>query len=203
MSIFDFNTAVIARRRKGTSDDPFIDIQESQQIINNKAVISEIPDEFTKVQVSGQGVTWIETTSIPTENQYKVDYNYGYVEFHSSRNNETLDFSYKGTGAYYLSAKRVFVLLDDNGNITETLNDIVDTTKIIYKPPVTNYTDLVTAYSTPNIGWRVQITSTNRIYRYNGDEWEYIEDASNITSIEVRNNNPTDDLFNGRMWLIN
>ena len=126
ISIFDYQTSVISRLRKGTPDDPYINITESQQIIQNKAVISEIPDTFTKVTVSGLGVTWIETNSIPTENQYKVDYNYGYVEFHSSRNNETLNFSYKGTGAYYLNAKRVFVLTDTNGEVIETLQDVVD-----------------------------------------------------------------------------
>ena len=48
------------------------------------------------------------------------------MEFHSSRNNETLNFSFKGTGAYYLNAKRVFVLTDTNGEVIETLQDVVD-----------------------------------------------------------------------------
>jgi len=152
--------------------------------------------------VSGQGIAWIETTGVPSENQYQVDYNDSLVLFHESRNGLTLSFSFKGTGCHYLNAKRIYTKLNDNNDITETLQDVVDNIKIIYKPPVTNYSDLA-LISSPEIGWRVQVKSTNKIYRYNGDVWEYIEDASNITSIEVRTNNPTDDLFNGRIWIIN
>ena len=126
ISIFDFNTAVISRRRQGTPDDPYIDIQESQQIINNKAILSEIPDTFTKVQVSGQDITWIETTGVPSENQYQVDYNEALVLFHESRNGLTFSFSFKGTGAHYLNAKRVFTQVSETGEILETLQDIVD-----------------------------------------------------------------------------
>ena len=204
MSVFDFQTSIISRRRKGDSTDPFLQINENQQIVNSKVILSEIPEYANKVQIVGNDITWIETTSNnPSENQFYVDYNQGIVYHNSLNNGLTQLYSYMGTGSMYLNSSRIFTQIDSNGDITETLQDVVDNTKIIYKPPVTNFSDLDIIYSTPEIGWRVQVKSTNKIYRYNGDIWDYIEDASNITSIEVRSNNPTDDLFNGRMWLIN
>ena len=213
ISIFDFNTAVISRRRQGTPDDPYIDIQESQQIINNKAILSEIPDTFTKVQVSGQNITWIETTGVPSENQYQVDYNEALVLFHESRNGLTLSFSFKGTGAHYLNVKRVFVLTDENGDVVQTLADLSDdvniglnnaivatnnaitatnnannaysSTKLIFKNPVANYNSILSTYPSPQLFWTVQTLDNSKYYRYDGSAWVYIQEIQ-LSQIDTK-----------------
>lgn len=77
-----------------------------------------------------------------------------------------------------------------------------NSTIMIYKTPVSTYSDIATTYPNPELGWRVQVLDTNQIFRYNGTEWEHIETVSQITNIEARNSDPTEDLFSGRMWLI-
>ena len=79
---------------------------------------------------------------MPSENQYRVSYDYGYVEFHSNRNNESLTFSYKGTGGYYLNVKRIFVLVDSNGDVIETLQSITDSTIIARDDAIQTNTDI-------------------------------------------------------------
>jgi len=207
MSIIDaFNDPIITLLRSGSIDDPFIYRQDRHIVINNYVTLLELPDPNNTFQVSNpneETETYVRITSgTPTSFQYKVDFTHKLIEFHPDSNGKNLLYSYWGRGIFAIPYSSVWTQ-ESSGTITETLQDVVDNTKIIYKPPVTNFSDLDIIYSTPEFGWRVQVKSTNKIYRYNGDIWEYIEDASNITSIEVRNNNPTDDLFNGRMWLIN
>lgn len=126
MGITDYKDPIIAQRRAGTVDDPYIDYSEQHQIINNKVVLTEIPDEFEKVLVSGENVNWVEIQDgNPTENQFIVDYTHGIVTFHPSRNNLTLTFNYKGTGASYFPISRVWTL-EQGGNVVETLKDAED-----------------------------------------------------------------------------
>jgi len=157
LSNFDFERSVISKFRKGTPEDPFLDINESFQVINSMVVLSETPDSFTKVVVTGNGVTWIETTDInPTENMYYVDYLYGLVKFNSTRNGLTLNFGYKGKGCEFYSAKRIFASYASNPDgsleVTETLQEILD--KASYNINEFNHKgdwDSSTAYKINNI----------------------------------------------------
>jgi len=207
MSIINaFNDPIITLLRSGNIDNPFIYRQDRHIVINNYVTLLELPDPNNTFQVLNpdeETETYVRITSgTPTSFQYKVDFTHKLVEFHPDSNGKNLLHKFFGRGIFAIPYSSVWTQ-ESSGTITETLQDVVDNTKIIYKPPVTNFSDLDIIYLTPMIGWRVQVKSTNKIYRYNGDIWEYIEDASNITSIEVRSSNPTDDLFNGRMWLIN
>ena len=116
-----------AMRRLGTVLDPFIPISESRQIENNRLTLTEIPDSFNRVIVtSDDGKLWYELPiGIPTENQYVVDYNEGFIDFHSSNNLLTVNCQYLGTGFHYLSASRIIVG-SSNIDIAQTLQDVVD-----------------------------------------------------------------------------
>ena len=76
MDNFSFNDPLIFARRKGTSDDPFIDVAESLILDSNaKATLTEIPSDWHGITVEGEGQTWFEIREgIPKENEYLIEY---------------------------------------------------------------------------------------------------------------------------------
>jgi hypothetical protein len=127
MSNLDYSDAIITRYRTGDADNPYIDKVDTLQIENSTVVLTEIPVRLNRVQVSGQSVTWaevdIDTPTLGTD-EYKVDYANKIVYFNSSRNGLQLTFTYKGRGLAYIPSTMVYTQTD-NGNVTETLNDII------------------------------------------------------------------------------
>jgi chitodextrinase len=123
---FQYNDPIISERRKGDTSDPYHPITQSIVIENNKVLLAEIPNKFDRVTVTGASVTWSEIDNgTLTENQYKVNYILGEIEFHSSRNSLTLQFDYMGTGAYYFPVERIWTL-SDGTKVTQTLKDLLD-----------------------------------------------------------------------------
>ncbi|MED1863214.1 hypothetical protein P4V41_07080 [Fictibacillus nanhaiensis] len=122
--------SVISKLRKGDSNDPFVSLSEQQTIYNQKVVLSEVPSKFDRVTVTGDGITWNEIDlGIPGTNTYVVDYNLGVVSFSQAHEGKTLTFSFKGRGANYLAARRIWTR-EENGEVTETLQTLVDTTEV-------------------------------------------------------------------------
>ncbi|MCP1159461.1 hypothetical protein [Bacillus infantis] len=123
--MFEYNNPIISMRRKGTADDPFVPYEESLQVVNGKVALTEKPNKFQKVEVSGDSITWYETDgAIKEVNWYSVDYNLGVVLFHASHNGKLLNFNYLGEGSSYFPVDRVYTASKD-GNVTETLGDII------------------------------------------------------------------------------
>lgn len=121
---------VIFSRRAGTTEDPFIHYSGQEIMIKeNQVLLSEIPDFFQKVTVTGEFITWVEifdTTAELTENQYRVNYSWGLVDFHSSRNGLTLSFDFYGTGVFYWPIARLWTQ-ENNGTVIQTLQQLIDT----------------------------------------------------------------------------
>lgn len=143
MSYFEFNDPILSTKRKGTGDDPYVQITQSIVVERNKVLLAEIPDSFNRVIVEGAGVQWYETVeALPDENGYAVDYSLGIVTFHSSRNNLELTFSYYGTGADYFPASRIWTGTDGT-MVTETLEEVVGNSReaIINLNNLTNIID--------------------------------------------------------------
>jgi len=129
---FEFHNSIITKRRMGTSEDPFLSLSEEHTITKSTVQLSEIPDSFEKVTVSGNSTTWIEQTSgAPSENNYVVDYDINLVTFHSSRNGLQLQFDFKGTGMHYIPSSMIYSQLDENNNVVETIQTVAETTSII------------------------------------------------------------------------
>lgn len=45
------NNPILAQRRKGTIDDPFVSIQENLTVIQEKTVLTEVPNKMEKVDI--------------------------------------------------------------------------------------------------------------------------------------------------------
>lgn len=108
------NDPIIGKLRKGFGDDPYIRIVETLQVMSGKAHLSEIPEKFDKVIVTGALYPMQEVLSGElSENTYRVDYANGVVFFHSDLNAQYLMFQYKGRGAHFFPSTRVYLKYDN------------------------------------------------------------------------------------------
>lgn len=120
-------------KRKGTTEEPFVDMDESLPVVNRRAVLTEIPDDFQKIRVYGDASeTFIETReSLDGQNyHYFVDYRLGVVYFNEAMEGRSLRFVYTGTGIVYYPASRVYTQ-SENGIPTESLQNVVDDSKAV------------------------------------------------------------------------
>lgn len=115
-------------QRKGTPDDPYIDLTENEIVSNGFVTLKELPYFTTKVTVKkSDGTTLTEvTTDTLTVSQYRVDYSIGIVYFNSSMNNQNLTFLYRGTGMLSFPASRIWI--DSNtGSSIMSLQEMITT----------------------------------------------------------------------------
>jgi hypothetical protein len=177
LAIQDFNDSLVIQWNTDDAGNK-ISVQitnEEHKVVKNKILLNQIPDLFYKVQISG--LFEIKSNQqITATNQFKVDYTTGLVTFHSSKEAQTITVTqYYGRGIIYYSSERIYTQLDNAGNVKETLADIFDKSKIVYKEPIATYADLATTYPSPNIGDAVQIEDTGRFYRWDGSAWKYVQ----------------------------
>lgn len=105
-----YNDPIISKKRLGTDESPFRETTESILIERNHALLSEIPNRFTKVRVSGTSGFFYEIKNKElTTNTFRVDYTNGVVYFHESANGKTLTFKYLGEGAFYFPDSRIYL----------------------------------------------------------------------------------------------
>ncbi|MGG3987533.1 hypothetical protein [Bacillus smithii] len=123
----NYNEPIIHKRRTGRSDDPFIEINETLRLDGNaKAILTEIPNEYNRVRVTGDNREWYEITEGEIkENQYKVDYNNKIVTFHISNAGKQLTFKYLGEGMTLIPVSMIYT--EHNGDIITTLSDYTNT----------------------------------------------------------------------------
>lgn len=122
----DYELSPIGKYRKGTSDDPYMPINQQQKIINQRMQLTEIPVFRDKVRIFGYSEVPQHYSADLTSNQYKVDYNDGIVYFHKDAEGKTLTATFLGRGNAYISSNRVWVD-QNNGEVTRTLKDLIDT----------------------------------------------------------------------------
>lgn len=126
---YNYDDPVIHNPRKGTSDSPFLDINEPLIIDNSgKVVLTEKPSPFHRVRVTGENEDWYETKSdIPEVNAYRVDYEHKFVIFNIANVGKQLSFKYKGMGNSTIPASSIYT--ERNGlDIKETLKELTDST---------------------------------------------------------------------------
>ena len=132
----------IITRRRGDNSEPLKSINENLKIINGRVCLTEVPNKFNKVNISGTvdsiNYTFYEildssSVSIDTTNhicKFKVDYIRGLVDFPLETNGEIFSFSYYGSGATYFPASRVYksfkINEDGSYDIEQTLEEMID-----------------------------------------------------------------------------
>jgi hypothetical protein len=146
---FQYLDPILGQRRKPSE---YVAITQSVQVNpNGYALLSEIPDMLTRVQI----LNMFEVNEVPdtglSVTQYKVDYSMGLVQFHPSMIGETVTVSYSGTGGTYFPASRVWTKSLNGINVDETLDQLLsaadnfnyqgvyDNTKVYYKRNIVSY----------------------------------------------------------------
>ncbi|MED3792316.1 right-handed parallel beta-helix repeat-containing protein [Niallia alba] len=121
-----FYDPLITQGRTGKSDSPFVDIQETLYIVNGKALVTEIPDEFHKVRIIESKIPLFEIKKgVPKENEYIVNYNRGYITFGQLFNGERIVVKYKGTGTQKIPDSRTYLTEDTEFELlSDKLKDI-------------------------------------------------------------------------------
>jgi lysophospholipase L1-like esterase len=159
----EYNDSIISKRRKGDSNDPFLQITETLQIINGKTVLREIPNRFEKVQVTITGTTMYEIEDGElTSTLYKVDYSEGVVFFHTTHNNKSVTFTYLGEGRHFFPSSAVWITNDTNG--IQTAKDkfnSVDSELLAQKNRVNN---LITATPQPSEASDIRVDKNGSTY---------------------------------------
>lgn len=122
---------IIFNRRKGTYDDPFVDISEIVTIVNGKAQLQEIPNEYNRVQVEGLETYWVEISQVDFDNNevidingYLVDYIEGAIYFNSEHEGKTVSVSYLGEGYHLFPDSRIY--LTKEGSFTTFADKLTD-----------------------------------------------------------------------------
>jgi hypothetical protein len=123
------NSPLITNIRSGSDDDPYVFLNELLSVSSGRVILNELPDDFNKVKVAGNNVSWTEIFDVSDfstigVNQFYVDYANGIVYFNAINNGLKLYFSYFGRGAIYFPASRVY--MNANGNIVDTLKTFID-----------------------------------------------------------------------------
>ncbi|MGM9988888.1 MAG: phosphodiester glycosidase family protein [Bacillaceae bacterium] len=104
------NDPIIGKMRKGYGNDSYKRIMETLQVINGKALLSEIPNRFEKVIVTGLTHPMKEVLDGElSENTYRVDYTNGIVFFHAKIEAQYLVFKYMGRGVHLSPASRIYL----------------------------------------------------------------------------------------------
>jgi hypothetical protein len=149
-----FTDPIINQIRKGTPDDPYLDIYEEVYVDQSKATLTEIPYKYDRVQILEQtggaggtdnvdGGTFTDSTKNGSEtiifpimyeidngavianNQYIVDYTQGVLTFNASQNGAKFLVHYTGRGFHYYPSSRIVYKQNLDGTIT-TLQQVLD-----------------------------------------------------------------------------
>lgn len=116
------------RQRKGTENDPYIRLIDTNYVFQGAITLKEVPsftDEFTVMD--SNELEFNKTSNIKEigVNEYFVDYTDGLVYFHPSHEGKSFTITYWGTGYISLPSTRIFVP-NSSGDPLTTLQNILD-----------------------------------------------------------------------------
>lgn len=119
-NLFNYNDPLLPQWR-----DVLQEITESRTSVNNTLILSEIPDVMSKVQIPN--MTEVFPPSTPSDNQFQVDYNTGFVQLGGTVADGTVfeNVHFFGRGVILLPVDRVYSH-NKNTNLNDNLQEIID-----------------------------------------------------------------------------
>lgn len=128
---YDYAKSIITKQYKDeTTGVPVTKLTTETQTVNSlKNIIQLIgePDKLNRVTLVDQAeMIEVENYSdLTTSNQYYVDYPNAVVYFHPDKKAQQYQIEYGSRGLTLIGYGRVFTKLDANGNVLETLEDLI------------------------------------------------------------------------------
>jgi hypothetical protein len=130
MSFETFQDPIAYRMRKGSVEDPYVPISQTDKVRNGTILLREIPDKFNGITITDGNINLATKDSgLPDENTVVVDWTNGILTFDSSYEGQTFTVDFMGRGNVYLPASKVYTNVDENDNVTETLQTLIDDTE--------------------------------------------------------------------------
>jgi len=119
---FEFNNPLLYELREGSALDPFVPLSTTSVITSNKIVLTELPNEFEGITISGYAESKSPSGLIATT--FYCNYINGILSFASSENGKTVTANFKGRGIVQIPAERIYST-DGNG-VVETLQNMIN-----------------------------------------------------------------------------
>jgi len=103
-------------------------VGETHMVMDSRFYVDSIPDGVTKLVITDPaGLNEIDNNkTIVSASQYKVDYNSGRVEVHSSLEATSVTSNYDSRGVRMLSATSIYINGDETANLQEWIEDTDD-----------------------------------------------------------------------------
>ena len=99
--------------------------------VHNQVLLEEIPDEFKGVSIlSPEGMYEVFNFDEITPNSYYINNN-SVIYFDKSMANKDVIIDFHGIGVELIGADRIYTVLDANGDVVETLGDILKKGKTV------------------------------------------------------------------------
>ena len=99
---------------------------ETKQVVDGKIPLEGIPDEQYRIQITGYVEINIKD-KIDAPNKFKCDYTHGVLYLDKSLNGTSVNIDrYYSRGMYFYPSSRVYLSLDVNGNVIQTLDGAFD-----------------------------------------------------------------------------
>lgn len=186
---FDFNNIKPIRwlLRSGSVDDAYVPIIENLKVVNNKIVLSEIPDEFTHVSIDGLDEIYehdLQQYGFIAENQYIVNYQNGLITFNPAKNGITVKVNYKGTGIIQYPAERIYVnkpnpwLVDNLQQFIDVLDNRVQEVNNFVNDKIK---DINSRYNSILDDFKLKQAEINKSFNDTVDKIENISQKTEIT----------------------
>lgn len=150
------NSTIIAKKNYDANGNPIsIEMQPESHIIKNgKITLIQIPNRFYRVQIDGMTELYEYDNSALDLTEYRVDYTTGIVMFHSDLEGQQITVNkYYGDGYWLISASRVYSSLNESGDVTETLQDIINEAKTTIQELEGKPQDIQNQYYEKELQW--------------------------------------------------
>ena len=132
MSINDYKDPIVSQwhMSNGRKYSKLIS-NESHIVVSGMFALVGLPDEQHRVVIDGMIEIGFKD-KITEENQFKVDYTNGYIFTHHDKEGLSINItSYASRGVNMYPASRVWSEININGDVTETLKDVICTGKTL------------------------------------------------------------------------
>src|SRR5690625_186410 len=113
-------------KRKGTGEDPYISVVDTNIVRNGAITLKEIPHFEERVQafLGENELTEVEHSDL-SQDEFRVDYTTGVAYFHSNLNSQEVRLEYLGTGYVSVPASRIW-LSSGVEDPVESLEEVLD-----------------------------------------------------------------------------
>lgn len=173
------NLRVVAEQGRVTAESTRVSNEDSRTSAESGRVTAEstrVSQELSRVNSEGdstKGRVKAENLRVAAENGRVSAENIRSTNESTRQNNESTRISNENTRISQESTRQA-----NTSSALQQMSEAVQSTMIIYKEAVASFSNIATTYPNPELGWRVEVNDTKKIYRYNGNAWINISDAA-------------------------